>query len=202
MIILRQKKFSEELKQLISQRMANKASGVVPKVSASAQLAQMKQNTANLGAINDATRTTRRNTGHQLQGKITQAAQSGNNSQKTRLLNKTTTAGVNAGYQEALNRVNNSNQPIVQSNATTIQNAQTQAKNSIGIVGGAKNTWNNLTKGGVSGTINNLATGVKNTWNGMSTGSKAAVIGGSLLLANSIRRRRKAEEEARRYGRY
>ena len=43
MIILRQKKFSEELKQLISQRMTNKASGVVPKVSASAQLAQMKQ---------------------------------------------------------------------------------------------------------------------------------------------------------------
>ena len=62
----------------------------------------------------------------------------------------------------------------------------------------ASNTWNSLKQGAT------------NTWNGMSTASKrmltgAAIIGGGLMIANSIRRRRQAEEDARmarRYGRY
>lgn len=189
MIILRRKMFSEELKQLISQRMQNKAQGITPTVSASAQLAQMKQNTAVVNAVNDSSRTARRDMGHQLQDRITAAAQKGNNSQKTRLLNKTINAGTEAGYNTALNLHNNNNQQAVQSNAQTIQKVQEQGKQqgqkSTGIVQGALNTWNNM------GTLGKVATG-------------AALVGGTMMIANQIKRRKEAEEEARRarYGRY
>lgn len=57
---------------------------------------------------------------------------------------------------------------------------------SVGIKQGAINTWKNM------GTLSKVATG-------------AALVGGTMMIANNIRRRKEAEEEARRaryYGRY
>ena len=187
MIILRRKVFSEELKQLISQRMQNKAQGINPTVSASAQLAQMKQNTAVVNAVNDASRTARRDMGHQLQDRITAAAQKGNNSQKTRLLNKTVNAGIEAGYNTALNLHNNNNQQAVQSGAQTIQNSQPKPATKGSILGGVKS--------GVS----NAATNIRSAWGNMSTGGKIAtgtlLLGGAALAYKAHNDKKRAEEE-------
>ena len=139
MIILRYKTFSEEYKKLVELRKANPQ---MKNVSAAAQLAQMKQNTANLNAIENATRTARRDVGHQIQDRIASAAQSGNNSQRTRLLNKATNAGVNAGYQKSLEVMKNNNTASINSGAAGIQ----KVNNSVGILQGAKNTWNNMSQ--------------------------------------------------------
>jgi len=101
-----------------------------------------------------------------------------------------------------VNKQNNISTSIgsIQNNSIVPKPPTNQNNGSIlsGLRKDASNTWNSLKQGAT------------NTWNGMSTASKrmltgAAIIGGGLMIANNIRRRRQAEEDARmarRYGRY
>jgi hypothetical protein len=112
-------------------------------------------------------------------------------------------SGVNVNtVSRTLSRANKNNTNII-TNQTNRENQRNMIKNTpgmataAGIMGRAKTTWNKFTNSGFGNTVGNVATGVKNTWNKLGTGGKAAVIGGSLLVANSIHRRKEEERRAR-----
>lgn len=120
-------------------------------------------------------------------------------------------SGVNTNtVSRTLSNANKNNTNII-ATQTKRQDQRNMIKNTpgmataAGIMGRAKNTWNKFANGNVGTAVGNTVGSVlgkaKNTWNGMSTGGKVAVIGSSLLLANSIRRRREEErrDRERRY---
>ena len=188
MIIIRRKCFSEELKALIAKRMADKSAGITPTGSAASQLDQMKANSANMAAVKSAERTARRETGKALESQIKTAAQTGNTTQKTQLLNTAKQAGTNAGYQKALDTMKSTPKTTSTSYATrSTNNAFQQGQQSVGLKQGAMNTWNNMS------TTGKVATG-------------AAALGTTALIAGSIiknkRKAKEAEEKAKAAQRY
>jgi hypothetical protein len=89
----------------------------------------------------------------------------------------------------AVQRVDDANAMAAKRQAKVdyINKAKTQSyqagQNSVGILGGAKNTWNSLSK---------------NQQLGVAAGGAALAIGGAALLARNRRKRKEAEEELER----